>query len=62
LLPALKQLPESEKLQLVRLLAAELFDGTDISPFEPFKTYILPTPYNAFGAGVMLMQAMPAAD
>ena len=62
LLPALKQIPESEKLQLVRILAAELFDGKDIAPFEPFKTYFLPTPYNAFGAGAMLIQAMPAAD
>lgn len=58
LLLALKQLPESEKLELVRLLAAELCDEKKISPFEPFKTYFLPTPYNAFGAGAVLMQAM----
>lgn len=62
LLPALRQLSESEKLELVRLLAAELFEGKNISPFEPFKTYFLPTPYNAFGAGAILMQAMPVAE
>ena len=62
LLPAVRQLPESEKLELVRLLASELFDGRDISPFEPFKTYFLPTPYNSFGAGAILMQAMPKTE
>jgi hypothetical protein len=46
LLPALKQLPESEKLELVRLLAAELCDEKNISPFEPFKTYFFPRPSN----------------
>lgn len=34
----------------------------DISPLEPFKTYDLPTPYNSFGAGEALMQAMKSAD
>ncbi|MEO1740866.1 MAG: hypothetical protein AAFR99_03550 [Cyanobacteria bacterium J06629_9] len=62
LLPAVRQLPENEKFELVRLLASELYDGSDISPFEPFKTYCLPTPYNSFGAGAILMQAMPKAD
>ncbi|MEO0760045.1 MAG: hypothetical protein AAFY78_24605 [Cyanobacteria bacterium J06648_16] len=62
LIPAVRQLPESEKFELVRLLASELHDGKNISPFEPFKTYFLPTPYNAFGAGAILMQTMPAAD
>ena len=62
LLPALRQLPESEKLELARLLAADLCSSMDISPFEPFKTYYLPTPYNAFGAGAILMQAMSTAE
>ena len=62
LLPAVQQLPENEKFELIRLLASELCNGRDISPFEPFKTYFLPTPYNAFGAGAMLMHAMPAAE
>ncbi|MEL7071501.1 MAG: hypothetical protein AAGN15_23020 [Cyanobacteria bacterium J06581_3] len=62
LLPAVQRLPESEKFELVRLLSSELCDSQDISPFEPFKTYFLPTPYDAFGAGASLMQAMPSAE
>lgn len=58
LLPAVRQLPESDKLELVRLLTAELQGSQNISPLEPFKTYSLPTPYNAFGAGAILMQTM----
>jgi hypothetical protein len=30
----------------------------DISPLEPFKTYDFPTPYNSFGAGAILMEAL----
>ncbi len=30
----------------------------DISPLEPYKIYYLPTPYDNFGAGAALMQAM----
>ncbi|MDV3352753.1 hypothetical protein D0962_19730 [Leptolyngbyaceae cyanobacterium CCMR0082] len=62
ILPTLRQLPESEKLELVRLLADDLCSGMKISPFEPFKTYFLPTPYNAFGAGAILMQTMSATE
>ena len=62
LLPTLRQFPPSEKLELVRILATDLCSGMDISPFEPFKTYSLPTPYNAFGAGAALMQAMSTAE
>ena len=62
LLPTLRQLTEAEKLELVRLLSADLCSDVNISPFEPFKTYFLPTPYNTFGAGAILMQAMPASE
>lgn len=62
LLPAVQQLPASEKLKLLRILASELHDGQDISPFEPFKTYSLFTPYDTFGAGAMLMQSMPKTE
>jgi hypothetical protein len=30
----------------------------DIAPLEPFKTYDLPTPYNSFGAGAILMKSI----
>jgi hypothetical protein len=62
LLPAIRQLSAPEKLKLIRILAEELDMDEDISPLEPFKTYDLPTPYNTFGAGETLMQAMKLAD
>lgn len=34
----------------------------DISPLEPFKTYDLPTPYDCFGAGAVLMEAFNQSD
>lgn len=58
LLPAIRQLSPSEKLKLIRLLAEDLDKAEDISPLEPFKTYDLPTPYNNFGAGAVLMEAL----
>ena len=62
LLPAIRQLSAPEKLKLIRILAEELDTDEDISPLEPFKTYDLPTPYNTFGAGETLMQAMKLTD
>jgi len=43
-------------------LAEELDTTEDIAPFEPHKIYYLPTPYNTFGAGRALMQAMQQTD
>ncbi|MCW5312624.1 MULTISPECIES: hypothetical protein [unclassified Nostoc] len=62
LLPAVRKLSVSEKLKLIRILAEELDTNEDISPLEPFKTYDLPTPYNSFGAGEVLMQALKQTD
>ncbi|MEH1970334.1 hypothetical protein [Nostoc sp.] len=62
LLPAVRKLSVSEKLKLIRILAEELDTNEDISPLEPFKTYDLPTPYNSFGAGEVLMQAFKQRD
>ncbi len=61
-LPAVRQLSVIEKLKLIRILAEDLEAAEDISPLEPFKTYDLPTPYNSFGAGAALMQALESAD
>jgi hypothetical protein len=58
LLPAIQQLSPQEKLKLIRILAEELDTKEDISPLEPYKTYQLPTPYDNFGVGELLMQAM----
>ena len=58
LLPEIWQLSVLEKIKLIRLLAESLETSQDISPLEPFKTYDIPTPYNNFGAGIVLMEAM----
>jgi hypothetical protein len=62
MLPAVRQLSIMEKLKLIRILAEDLETAEDISPLEPFKTYDLPTPYNSFGAGATLMQALESVN
>jgi hypothetical protein len=62
MLPAARRLSASEKLKLIRILAEDLDLTEDISPLEPFKTYDLPTPYNSFGAGAVLMAALNQSD
>ncbi len=56
LLPSVRLLSSTEKLKLIRILAEDLDMTDDISPLEPFKTYELPTPYDSFGAGAILME------
>ena len=58
LIPAIRQLSPTDKIQLFHILKAELDTNENISPLEPFKTYNLPTPYDSFGAGAVLMQDM----
>jgi hypothetical protein len=55
-LPSARLLSAIEKLKLIRILAEDLDMAEDISPLEPFKTYNLPTPYDSFGAGAILME------
>ncbi len=62
ILPAVRQLPSSDKLRLIRILAEELENNKHIFPFEPDKTYCLPTPYNTFGAGEILMKTLKTSD
>jgi hypothetical protein len=57
-LPVIRQLPTRDKLRLIRILAQELDTAENIFPFEPYKIYYLATPYNVFGAGKVLMDAM----
>lgn len=57
-----RKLSPSEKLKLIRILAEDLDTIEDISPLEPFKTYDLPTPYNSFGAGAVMMEALKSQD
>jgi hypothetical protein len=62
ILPSVKKLPILDKIRLIRILANELDNQENIAPFEPYKIYYLTTPYNSFGAGQMLMDAMKKAD
>jgi hypothetical protein len=58
LLPEVQRLPAADKLRLIRVLAEELDSGEDVSPLVPHKEFFLATPYGAFGAGQVLMDAM----
>jgi hypothetical protein len=40
----------------------DLETAEDIAPLKPFKVYDLPTPYNNFGAGATLMQALESEN
>jgi len=62
LLPSIRQLPVLDKIRLIRILAEELDVEANIFPFEPYKIYYLATPYNMFGAGKALMDAMGTTD
>lgn len=58
LLPSVRQLSALDKLHLIRILAEELDSNEDIYPLQPNKIYYLPTPYNSFGVGRLLMAAL----
>ena len=53
-----RQLPPLDKIKLMRILAEDLEQVEDISPLTKHKTYTLATPYNTFGVGQALMDAM----
>ncbi|MEH2144967.1 hypothetical protein [Nostoc sp.] len=57
-----RKLSPSEKLKLIRILAEDLDTVENISLLESFKTYDLPSPYNSFGAGAVLMEALQQKD
>lgn len=61
ILPTVRQLSIVDKIRLIRILAEELDVAQDILPFEPYKVYYLATPYDVFGAGEALMDAMSKA-
>jgi hypothetical protein len=54
---AVRGLPAVDKLRLIRILAEELEEDQEISPFESGKTYHLPTPYGSYGAAAVLAEA-----
>jgi hypothetical protein len=57
-LPNARKLSAIEKLKLIRILAEDLEITENISPLEPFKTYDLPTPYDSFGVGSILIETL----
>jgi len=57
-LPNARKLSANEKLKLIRILAEDLDTAENIAPLEPFKTYQLPTPYDSFGAGKILIETL----
>jgi hypothetical protein len=61
-IPAARRLTAIEKLKLIRVLVEDLDIAEDITPIEPFKPYDLPTPYDMFGAGAILMEALKQSD
>ena len=57
LAPAAHQLSYSEKIKLIRLLVEDLEQVDRTILLDPTTTYDLPTPYDSFGAGEILMTA-----
>ena len=49
ILPAVRQLPPAEKIELRRLLDAEAQASQDITSFSPGATYHFFTPYECAG-------------
>jgi len=62
LIPIIRTLSNSEKAQLFDILKAELAGEDSIAPLEHDKTYPLWTPYGAFGAARVLMNALQEAQ
>jgi len=62
LISIIRTLSNSEKAQLFDMLKAELAGENSIAPLEHDKIYPLWTPYGAFGAARVLMNALEAAQ
>lgn len=61
ILPNVRELTTHEKISLLRILTDEISLKEDISPLRPHQLYYLPTPYDTFGAGKILVDAMNQA-
>ncbi|MEC4881568.1 MAG: hypothetical protein SAL70_09500 [Scytonema sp. PMC 1070.18] len=61
-LSVIRELSVADKMELMRILASEIETNDDIYPLEPNKTYYLATPYDTFGVGETLMQAMKQSN
>ena len=62
LISIIRTLSNSEKAQLFDMLKAELAGADSIAPLEHDKTYPMWTPYGAFGAARVLLNALQEAQ
>jgi predicted CopG family antitoxin len=62
LIPIIRALSDSEKVQLFDMLKAELAREDSIAPLEHEKTYPVWTPYGAYGAARVLLNALQEAQ
>jgi hypothetical protein len=60
LLPAVRGLSRSDKLQLIQVLAADLAQAEALAPIAPGKTYPLRSPDRAYDAAAVLLQVLEA--
>ena len=62
LIPTIRALSDSEKAQLFAMLKAELAGEDSIAPLAHEKTYPGWTPYGAYGAARVLLNALQEAQ
>jgi hypothetical protein len=62
LIPIIRALSDREKAQLFAMLKAELAGEDSITPLEHEKTYSVWTPYGAYGAARVLLNALQEAQ
>jgi len=62
LIPIIRALSDREKVQLFDMLKAELAREDRIVPLEHEKTYPVWTPYGAYGAARVLLNALQEAQ
>ena len=58
LLPTLRELSRTEKLQLIQVLAADPAEVEDPAPLAPGKAYPLWSPYGAHEAAAVLLKVL----
>jgi hypothetical protein len=58
LLPKVQALPKADKLRLIQFLISELAREEGITLFQPNVDYPIWTPYNAFEAATILLNAL----
>ncbi len=58
IMPTVRMLPSLDKLKLIQILAEDIGQDKDFSPFESGKTYQFPTPYETYGAADILLEGL----